>query len=543
MNISRRKAIGKREKKARRLQRKARILQRKECKRKKNPHPGKKLTAEQKKRRSEQLTQRKDLKQKRKQLEKDKNCTQEINRIQKTFSEIFDSELLDRLARSTGFIKRRGEITAFSFMYIVSFGFFGNGEIALTYLIAGLRTHFNVIMTPQALSKRINSASAVKYLKAIFVKLIAAQLKIGLKNKFSHLLPEFNGIYLQDSSQVTLNEYLSEDFKGNGGGASKSALKLDFIYDIANLLVHGMKISSGIVNDQNHSKEIIKHIKHGSLVIRDLGYFSIDVLKKIKDKSAYYISRLSITINVYLNKEDEVSLNVPEFLKKLKKEGKDLSNIKIYIGKEEKFESRLVAEKVPSHVSIQRTRRFKKDRKKEPSQYYADWCEFSIFITNIPESMFSSKIILVLYKIRWQIELVFCNLKLNVEIDIIKGTNKNRVESLVYGKFITIVVLYIIQNYASYIAKDKEISGDKVVKLLKADNQLREAIIKNDLRMLLIVIEHDILLVCKQKRHRETTYESLEKALADEPNRDKNIMPLNIYENDIFEEKYLQGVI
>lgn len=539
MNISRRKAISKREKKARKLQRK----QNKQCKQKKKHVLGKKLTDEQKKRRSEQLIQRKEAKQKRRELSKDKNCTQEIKRIQNTIAKIFDSEMLDQLARSSGFIKRTGEITAFSFMYIVSFGFFGNGEIALTYLVAGLRKHFDVIITPQALSKRINSASAVKYLKAILVKLIATQLKIGLKNKFSQHLPEFTGIYLQDSTQITLNESLSEDFKGNGGGASKSALKVDFIYDIANFLVYGMKIASGIVNDQNHSKEILKYIKSGSLVIRDLGYFSVEILKKIQSKSAYYISRLSSKINVYLNKDDELPLNLPEFLKKLHNEGKDLSNIKIYIGKEEKFETRLVAEKVPLKVGAQRTNKFKRDRKKEPSQHYIDWCDFTIFITNIPEHLFSSKIIIALYKIRWQIELVFCNLKLNVEIDIIKGTKKNRVESLVYGKFITIVVLYIIQNYASYIAKDKEISGDKIVKLLKADNQMREAIIKNDLSMLLIVLEHDISLVCKPKRNRETTYESLKKTLASEFSNDESIIRLDIFVNDTFEENHFQEVI
>jgi hypothetical protein len=458
-------------------------------------------------------------------------------------NKIFNPEILNQIARSTGFIKRHSEITAFSFMYIMSFGFLGNGEIALTYLVTGLRTHFNVIITPQALSKRINSVSSVKYLKAVFIKLIGVQFKIGFKNSFSQLFPEFSGIYLHDSSQITLNESLSNDFKGNGGGASKSALKLDFIYDIANVLVHGIKISSSTVNDKIHSKEILKYIKPKSLIIRDLGYFSIAILKKIQENAAYYLSRLSISTNVYLNKGDVNPLNVPEFLQKLHNEGKDLSNIRIYIGKEERFESRLIAEKVPAHVSSQRTNRFKKDRKKEPSQYYVDWSGFTIFITNIPENMFSSKIIINLYKIRWQIELLFCNLKLNIEIDIIKGKSKNRVESLVYGKLITIVVIFIIQNYASYIAKDKEISGDKVVKLLKADNLLREAIIKNDLCMLLIVLQHDILLVCKQKRTRETTYESLKKMLADEPNRKKSIICLDVNVNDIIEENHFQEVV
>ncbi|MBA3721204.1 MAG: hypothetical protein H0W88_02235 [Parachlamydiaceae bacterium] len=111
-------------------------------------------------------------------------------------SSIFTIELLDQIAKATGFIKRSGgEITAFSFMYIVSFGFFlGSGRIALTYLVAGLRTHFNVIITPQALSKRINSSSSVKFLKSILQKLISIQLDIGLKNFYSEIFPMFTGI-------------------------------------------------------------------------------------------------------------------------------------------------------------------------------------------------------------------------------------------------------------------------------------------------------------------------------------------------------------
>jgi hypothetical protein len=459
-------------------------------------------------------------------------------------SSIFNPEILDQLAKATGFIKRSGgDITAFSFMYIVSFGFFGNGAIALTYLVAGLRTHFNVNVTPQALSKRINSACSVKFLKAILKKLIAVQLNIGLKNSFSETFSMFNGIYLQDSSQVALNEMLSEDFRGPGGGASKSGLKLDFIYDIANLLVCGMKITSATINDQTHSKEIVKYLKRGVLVIRDLGYFKIDVLKTIEDKFAYYVSRLSISTHIYLNQTDEEPLDVPKFLKNLQDQGKSLSNIAIYVGKIERLKTRLVAEKVPAHVSKQRLDRFKKDRKKNPSPYYVEWSGFSIFITNIPETMFSGQMILAIYKIRWQIELVFKNFKMNVEIDILKGTNKNRIESLVYGKLITITVLFVIQNYAASIAVDKEISGDKVVKLLKSDNQLREAIIHNDMDMLLVVLQHDLILICKQKRKRKTTYECIEETLINEKTTESNIMPLSIFVENKSESDHFQNAI
>lgn len=535
--ISNRRALSKRQKQARKIQRQIR-------KQKSNHTIKKNLKPDQKISRSEQIARRKEAKQKRKQLNKKQNETKEIKTIQTTVSKIFNSEVLNQLAKATGFIKRSGgEITAFSFMYIVSFGFLGNGAIALTYLVASLRNNFQVDVTPQALSKRINSSGSVKFLKAVLQKLIAVQLKIGLKNSFSETFSMFSGIYLQDSTQITLNEALSEDFKGPGGGASKSALKFDFIYDIANFLVYGMKISSATINDNTHSKDILKYVKSKVLVIRDLGYFSIPILKAIQKKSAYYISRLSITTQIFLTPEDKEPLNVPEFLKKLRENDNKEFKIKVYVGKTERFESRLVVEKVPEHVINQRTAKFKRERKKTPSPYYIEWCGFSIFITNIPQMMFSGKLILALYKIRWQIELAFKNLKLDVEIDVIKGTKKHRIESLIYGRFITIVVLYIIQNYAAKVAGDKEISGEKVVKLLKTDNQLRQAIIKNDMTMLLIAFESDILLVCKQKRNRETTSEQIKRALIDEEIGKSNIMPFNICLEKKFEEISLQKVV
>lgn len=506
-------------KRVRKEQKQARKIQRSTSKRKKHHFPRKKLTPEQKKRRSQLLTTQKEFKQKRKQLSKEIEETAEIKRIENALTKIFNLEELNLLARATGFIKRSGEITAISFVYIMSFGFFGNGEIALTYLVSGLYKHFKVVVTPQALSKRINNTSSPKFLQAVLRKILEIQIKIGLGNKFTDYCTQFNGIYLQDSSQISLNEKLSEHFKGFGGGASTAALKLDFIYDITKFLVYGIKMTSSTVNDQRNAKEILKYIKTKSLIIRDLGYFTIDCLKKIQAKGAYYLSRLSICTHVYLNKDDKEPLAILDYLRKLHSEGKTSSNIKVYVGNTQRLETRLVAEKVPEHVSRQRAEKYRKKYKKPPSKYYLDWSGYSIFITNIPEEMFSGGVIIGLYKIRWQIELVFKSLKSNIEIDILKGTNKNRIESLVYGKIITLVVTFIIHNYTAHIAKEKEISGDKLTKFLMSDNRLRDAVIQNDISMLLIELGYEIKLVCKQKRKRKTTLETTKEAFELENSR------------------------
>lgn len=57
--------------------------------------------------------------------------------------------------------------------------------------------------------------------------------------------------------------------------------------------------------------------------------------------------------------------------------------------------------------------------------------------------MYSPMFIIAIYKIRWQIELIFKNFKSNIELDYLAGTNKYRIESLIYGRLITITTIFI----------------------------------------------------------------------------------------------------
>ena len=538
--ISPKKSKSKLEKKA---EKKARQIQRQIQKKNKTKCLGKTLTAKQKEIRSQKIADRKAFKEKRRQLRIEEKETRETQQIEKVFSQIFNTNTLDLLAKSTGFIKRKGEITAFAFVYIISFGHFGNGEIALTYLVAGLSKHFAIFVTPQALSKRINSSSAPNFLKTVLERLLGAQIEKGLKNQMSKCFSMFDGVYIQDSTQVALNEHLSDDFEGQGGGASKSALKIDFVYDITNYIVSSIKMTSATVNDQTNCKEILKCIKSKSLVIRDLGYFTIDCLKKIQKKGCYYLSRLTISANVYLDKDGIVPLDLVKYFKMHLNENNDTLNVKVYVGKEERMETRLIVQKVPASVAAKRARRHKNERKKEPSPFYTEWCKYSIFITNIPESMFSTNLIIALYKIRWQIEIVFKSLKTNVEIDYMKGTNKNRIKSLVYGRLITLVATFIIQNYVANIAEDREVSGDKLIKWLMSDNRLRDAIIQNNLTMLLISLVYEVFLLCKQQRNRKTTLEEIIEAMGNPSSQPFTASASEgILEDEIFKDLFYEAM-
>jgi hypothetical protein len=501
-SVTNRRARRQRERKAKRIQ----ALHRKRRQRIKQ-WKGKKLTQEEKKIRSEKLKKRIEEKKKNKELENEIIQDEAFNKI---MCSCFGSEGLKSLAKKVGFIKRStAEMTAFAFVYIVSFALVGGGTISLSCLTSSLTKLFNIRITAQGLSKRINRKASVVFLEKVLFTLMNAQMKFKLKNKYEKIFEAFSAVAIEDSSQITLNEAISGSYQGSGGGASKACVKLNFIFDIKSFVVMGIKKTSGIVSDTANCLEILKYIKSGALIIRDLGYFSLESLKKIGEAGAFYISRLSISVNVYLNEEDKTPLNIIEYLEKTKKKKIKMIDIPVFLGKG-KLKSRMIAAVVPEKVVKQRRERYKQDNKKEPSHLYMRWSGFSIFVTNIPANTITGEFIIILYKIRWQIELFFKNFKSNLELDQLTGTNKHRIDCLIYGKLIVILTSISIHQFAVNIAKDKEVSGDKLTKWLMVGSRLQQAVETGNFEELLASLEKEIHLVCKQKRTRKTTLEQIE---------------------------------
>ena len=73
-----------------------------------------------------------------------------------------------------------------------------------------------------------------------------------------------------------------------------------------------------------------------------------------------------------------------KFIKEELVKGVTSINQIVYLGVKERFETRLVVEKGPDEVSKQRQARYTNGNGKAPSEYYTEWCGYSIFITNIP---------------------------------------------------------------------------------------------------------------------------------------------------------------
>lgn len=432
-----------------------------------------------------------------------------------------DKENLDKLAKEVSFVQREtNRLSGSDFFQLMSIEQFGNKPISLEGMADILR---NISpesgMSPQALNQKINVEQAVTFLRSVFEERLRNQLKSATEKIPLKILDFFPKVYIQDSTQIELNEHLAEEFAGSGGCASKSALKIDLIYEIRRHVLENVLISEATIPDQKRAAAVHSHMGKGDLIIRDLGYFVIKDFKKIVEKEAFYLSRLQKNITVYLGREEQETIDIASYAKE-KIGNRGFIDLNIYIGAD-KQPCRLVIYRAPEEVINKRKREEKKIAEKKGkvlSKERLNWLEFSFYITNVTEEVWPAEVIGTIYRIRWQIELIFKQWKQLFHLHIMAGTHAERVLCFLYGRLAMIIIVNSIYAYSAWYAFEtmgREVSPVKLIQWLQRKGRLVNALVSNRLASLLEELLSGFFKgICKQRRKRKTTFELLDKEIS-----------------------------
>jgi hypothetical protein len=454
---------------------------------------------------SRQVRRKRERQQQKAKQAQDKLEHQMHLKMQNLLTTVLSEENLQEIARKTKFQQRTRKLTPVALVAIFMLGCSNGSDdvpvAALDTMCLYLRKWFNIYIKRQSLQSKINCPETAMFMKEVMTRVMSHEIdkilaKLLTKKRKINL---YARILIQDSSIISLPETLSRFFKGCGGSASKAAVKCDYIIDQCNHLIVKMKCVAGKVPDSTLSGDIIDYVQEDDLIIRDLGYFNLANFSKIACKNAYFISRLLKGVCVYLNKDAEQPVNLIEHLEKLGANHKSI-DIDVYIGKTERLSVRLIGVKVPPGVVESRRQQYKKARgRKEPSESLQEWHGYTLMITNIQRDQLSLKSILKLYKIRWQIELFFKNMKSILVVDQLTGNNKYRILCLIFTKLAVTWIASLLYAYAqTRIGQNKEVSRFKFTRWLKDLGNLKEALCTGDFTMLLEALERDLDLLCKQ---------------------------------------------
>lgn len=291
---------------------------------------------------------------------------------------------------------------------------------------------------------------------------------------------KFSAIRVEDSTLINLPEELHEVFPGNTSrGKRKSQLKVHALYNFTDNSFSFLDVHSFAENDQSLSANVLSYLEKGDLILRDLGFQTLTVQKRLIKEGVYFISKKKSSIKVY-DVETEREINL---LKKLRKKGQ--FDGEVLVGQSDKVKMRIVILPLPADVAEKRRRdaRKNRDRRLNHSLEYYELLGYSILITNIPQDKCSSKEISELYGLRWRIETIFKSWKSYLSIDKLmpEKTNKpERIECIIY-----LLLLYIVMFQTSFLRKIIVDDPDKleysILKLTKVFKQHFIRLLENNL--------------------------------------------------------------
>ncbi len=342
---------------------------------------------------------------------------------------------------------------------------------SLNALTIEVLSEHGVSISKQGIDKRFGKAS-VLFIKTVFERYLKSQIhKSGIEDGW---LGHFNQVRIKDSTKFDIPEEFFEILPGSGGSASKAGVSIQYEFDVKSGNILDMTITSAKRPDSTDAKETIGNIQKGVLFIRDLGYFILKNLIRMEEVGAYFISRLNTNTNVYQEKKGQLKeLDFEAIYTYMKKTGIDRIEKKVVIGSKDKFPVRLTIELMPDDVYQKRIREINKKNKQkgcETSQEYKNRARFNLFVTNITLDMLPAQAITTLYKIRWQIELVFKVWKSTFGINKTRKMKYERWLCLLYAKLVLVIINWnIIMAHRTmfYNKLGQVLSFDKCFKTLK----------------------------------------------------------------------------
>jgi pantothenate kinase-related protein Tda10 len=271
--------------------------------------------------------------------------------------------------------------------------------------------------------------------------------------------PIFNNIYLQDSTSISLPEILKSIFPGNiSRGKKKAVAKINTIINLTHGVCRHLGIMSYSMPEQRLSDSIFNFAKAGDLVIRDMGYFVLNVFEMMNKRNIYFISRLPFHVGIYKNGK---KIKTTELFK-----NKKIIDTNVFCGTGVQLPVRIIAIKLNPIQAAEKIRKAKQDRNKRlnhSKEYYKN-LEYLIFITNVEIEKCDGLEIAKFYRMRWQVEILFKSWKsgMNIENLIPEARQKTeRIESILY-----LFLLYIMW-FERKIMTQLNIENISILKLIK----------------------------------------------------------------------------
>lgn len=221
----------------------------------------------------------------------------------------------------------------------------------------------------------------------------------------------FGRILTEDSSFLRLPKKNAEEFPAHGNAHGNTAgAKSDLIFDLLTGEPIHADLYLGTEQDKLIGDDIFAYLMEGDLVLRDMGYFKVELFQEIEQHGADWLSRLPLTVDasatVTTAQGEEIVRELEELLKHTSQDRLDLTVSLSAKG----HQCRLIAVRA-SEQEAQKRRRDRRTRAKEKGKTANQKAlirdGWHLMVTSVKKGKQSLEALCAIYRQRWQIEIIF----------------------------------------------------------------------------------------------------------------------------------------
>jgi putative transposase len=347
--------------------------------------------------------------------------------LRETLVKIFPRRRITELAREAGAFCRRRKVDIADFFWLLVLGF-GTGR---ERTLAGLRRSFEkatgLTLEESSFYKRFNKG--LRDLMRMAASEAFASLE-GIGRALEGPLAQFRDLVVTDSTVMRLHDLLERTFPACRTNHTKAALKLHAVVSVLGAGGNSLKIT----DQRTHDGPVFRVGRwvRDRLLVFDLGYFRYQLFDCIDRNGGHFISRLKKSGNplIVASNLTHRGRAVPVVGRHLLEVVADLKRQALDVTVQVSFKRRQYAGK---HSGGRRLLRVVGVKDPASGKYH-------LYVTNIPTAKLSAAEIAQVYATRWQIELLFKELKSHYRIEDLPSRKREIVEALVYAAVLTLVV-------------------------------------------------------------------------------------------------------
>ncbi|WP_434530116.1 IS4 family transposase (plasmid) [Haloarcula sp. NS06] len=337
---------------------------------------------------------------------------------------LFPSEFLEDHAEELGVVERESKLQIPVLVWAFVFGF-AAGECRT---LASFRRSYNSTadetISPGGFYQRLTPALAA-YLRDLVERGLD---EVAAPDAVDADIDRFRDVMIADGTVLRLHEFLADEYEARK--EEQAGAKLHLLHNATEQTIEQLDVT----DEKTHDSTLFKTGSwlDGRLVLFDLAYFKYRRFALIDENGGYFVSRLKESANPVITEElrEWRGRAIPLEGKQIHDVVEDLDRTYIDVEVEAEFKrgpydgTRSLDTKTFRVVGV---------RDEDADDYH-------LYITNLSREEFFPADLATIYRCRWEVELLFRELKTQYELDEFDTSNPDVVEILLYAALLSLLV-------------------------------------------------------------------------------------------------------